>query len=84
MPAGLTIHTNRTLYDAWNERYDDTKVRIKELKTKRVTETDPETLSAIEGEFQELCIQAHLIHQFLADVGLMVHLEEKKAENRYT
>jgi hypothetical protein len=84
MPAGLTIHTNRTLYDSWNERYEDTKERIKELKVKRVTETDPETLGVIEGEFQELCIQAHLIHQFLADVGPIVYLEEKKAENRYT
>ena len=84
MPAGLTIHTNRTLYDEWNKRYEDTKDRIKELKSKRVTETEPDTLRAIEGEYQELCIQANLIHQFLADVGIMVHVEEKKAGNRYT
>lgn len=83
MPAGLTIHTNRTLYDEWEKRYEDAKDRIKELKTKRATETDPESLNAIEGEIQELCIQANLIHQFLADVGLMVRLDEKKSENRY-
>ncbi|MGX1266665.1 putative nucleic acid-binding Zn-ribbon protein [Rossellomorea marisflavi] len=84
MPAGLTIHTNRTLYDSWNERYKDIKDRIDELKVKQKAETDPDSLNAIEGEIQELFIQANLIHQFLADVGIMARIDEKKLEKRYS
>lgn len=82
MPAGLKIHTSRTLFDEWNKRYGDTKTRIEELKKRRTTTTDPEDLDSIESEIQELFIQANLIHQFLSDVGLMVFLDKKITENR--
>lgn len=82
MPAGLTVRTSRTLFDDWNRRYIDTKDRINELKKRRKTATNPDVLASIEGELQELLIQANLIHQFLADVGLIVLVDEQKTENR--
>lgn len=82
MPPGLTTHTNRKLYDDWNKRYGDAKDRIKELKKRRETATNPDDLAAIEGEIQELFIQANLIHQFLADVSVLVLIDENRAENK--
>lgn len=78
MPANITIHTNRTLYDEWNERYTNTSARIKELRETLKITTNPEKQDEIDSEIQELCIQANLIHQFLADVGVMVYVEEQK------
>lgn len=78
MPANITIHTNRTLYDEWNKRYTNTSTRIKELRETLKITTNPEKQDEIESEIQELCIQANLIHQFLADVGVMVYVEEQK------
>lgn len=82
MPAGLKIHTSSTLFDEWNKRYADTKDRIKELKKRRETTTNPDDLDSIEAEIQELFIQANLIHQFLSDVGLMAFFDKKTTENR--
>lgn len=76
MPASVTLHTTRTLHDKWNERYEDASERIKELKAKMKKEKDPDEQMAIHGEMQELLIQANLIHQFIADTGLMVYVEE--------
>ncbi|MGX1195785.1 hypothetical protein [Metabacillus sp. SLBN-84] len=84
MPASITLHTNRTLYDKWHTRYTDTSTRIKELKAKREsTFIDSDELSADEAEIQELCIQANLIHQFLADVGIMARIEDRTDGGAY-
>ena len=82
MQVGFKIHTSRTLFDEWNKRYTDTKDRIKELKKRRETATNPDDLDSIEGEMEELLIQANLIHQFLSDVGLMAFFDKKTTENR--
>lgn len=76
--TNITVHTNRTLYDKWNGRYEDIKVRIKELKEKTKTRISIDDRMAIDAEIQELYIQANLIHQFLADVGVMTYVNERK------
>ncbi|MCR6108613.1 hypothetical protein HXA34_20190 [Salipaludibacillus agaradhaerens] len=68
----LTRHTHRSLHDEWERRYKETSSHIKELKEKLKDTANPEEQLAINGEIQELSIQANLIHQFLADIGTMV------------
>lgn len=77
--ANLTVHTSKTLYAEWNRRYTDTKDRIKKLREMLAVTTDDKKLSEIEHEIQELYIQANLIHQFLADVGVMARIDEIKS-----
>lgn len=81
MPANMTLHTTRSLYDKWNKRYDEASERINVLKEKLNQTTDPDDQMVIDGEIQELCIQANLIHQFLADTGLMVYVDEHKHQS---
>lgn len=78
MPANLTLHTNRTLYNKWNTRYEDIKVRIQELRNALKATDSDKRIAAIDEEIQELYIQANLIHQFLADVGLMAYVDKAK------
>ncbi|WP_078598599.1 hypothetical protein [Evansella clarkii] len=66
------LYTPRSLHDEWSRRYKETSARIKELREKLKATTDPDDQLAMNAEIQELCIQANLIHQFLADLGPMV------------
>lgn len=76
----ITVHANRTLYDKWNGRYGDIKDHIKVLKDRLKTTppSDDKRIAEIDLEIQELYIQANLIHQFLADVGVMVYIHDRK------
>ena len=78
MPKSITLHTARTLSTKWDRRYIDASDRIDKLKEKLTITKDPDDQMAIEGEMQELYIQANLIHQFLADLGPMVYVEDHK------
>ena len=78
MPKSITLYTARTLSTKWEQRYDDASDRIDKLKEKVKTTKKPDDQMAIEAEMQELYIQANLIHQFLADLGPMVYVEDHK------
>lgn len=68
-------HTSRTLYDKWNRYYENKKERINVLKKRRETASIDE-LTYIESELEELFIVSGLIHEVLADVGIMAYQDE--------
>lgn len=73
----MISHTPRTLYDKWNKDYENKKERINTLKKRRET-ADSDTLSYIESELNELLVAVTLMHEVLADIGIMVYHDEAK------
>lgn len=72
----MELYTSRTLYDKWNKLYETKKDRIKQLKEKQ--NTIGKELDYIQMELEELLVEVNLIHHLLADLGVMVYVEESK------
>lgn len=71
----MELHTSRSLFDKWNGIYEQKKERIKQLKEKQKQSTVAEEQDSIQYELEELLVEASLIHQLLADLGLMAYVE---------
>lgn len=73
----MKLHTPTTLYNKWNKYYENNKKRIDALKKRKTTASIKE-IPYIERELEELYIASNLIHEILADVGIMVYQNESK------
>jgi len=78
MSGEIKIHTTRTLYDKWNKKHQELGIRIEKLKERRDKAKNDDELKSAHYELQEVLIESQLIHQFLADVGVMVYAEEQR------
>jgi ribosomal protein S4 len=75
----MKVHTSRSLYDKWDEIHSIEKEWIKKLKEKRKYTTIPEEQDSIEFQLNESYVKTNMLRDFLADVGLMVYVEENKS-----
>lgn len=76
----MKLHTIRSLYDKWEDIYNNKRERTKKLqeKQKLTNINDDQEQERLHWEIQELLTESNVIHQMLADLGLMVYVEENR------